>query len=124
MSKLYGGPYKVTLPGESFTWEPDEMMLSDWSTVEDHFGGTFDGWIDGINDRDAAACRVLIWWLRRRKGIELDLAAVDFKIRQLAVEPLKEPAADPEGEAATSTSVAATSEPSSNGAGDLATSTP
>jgi hypothetical protein len=119
MAQLYGGPYKITLPGETFTFEPDEMMLSDWSTVEDEYGGTFDAWMTAINDRQAAACRVLIWWLRARKGIELDLAAVDFKVRQLTVELIP----DPEGEAATSTSVAAASEPSSNGAGDLVTST-
>ena len=120
MAQLYGGPYKITLPGETFTFEPDEMMLSDWATVEEEYGGTFDDWMTAINDRQARACRVLIWWLRGRKGIEVSLADVDFKVRQLTVELIP----DPEDPAATSTSVAATSEPSSNGAGDLATSTP
>jgi hypothetical protein len=120
MAVLLLGAWKVTLPGESFTWEPDEMMLSEWAECEAAYGGTFKEWAIAINDREAKACRVLVWWLRRKKGIDLELADVDFKIRQLDVEPIP----DPEDEAATSTSVAAISPTSSNGAGDLVTSTP
>jgi hypothetical protein len=114
------GTWKVTLPGESFTWEPDEMMLSDWAVAEDAYGGTFKEWIDAIDARNARACQVLIWWLRSKKGITVALDDVDFKIRQLETEKIP----DPEDEAAASPSAAATSATSSNGAGDLVTSTP
>jgi hypothetical protein len=119
MAKLYGA-WKVTLPGETFTWEPDEMMLSDWATVEDTFGGTFDEWIEAVDVRGARACQVLIWWLRNRKGITVAVDDVDIKIRQLVTEKIS----NPEGEAAASPSVAATSEPSPDGVGDLAILTP
>lgn len=114
------GAWKVTLPGETFTWEPDEMLLSEWAEVEEAYSGTFRDWVDAIDAREAKACQVLIWWLRRKKGIVLAVDDVDFKIRQLTTEPIP----DPEAEAAASPSAAATSEPSPDGAGDLATSTP
>jgi hypothetical protein len=120
MAKLYGA-WKVTLPGETFTWEPDEMLGSEWGELAQRLGGmSFEDWVDGIDQRDFGPCRALIWFLRRRKGIDLDLADVDFKIRQMDTEKIP----DPEDEAATSTSVAAISEPSPDGAGVLVTLTP
>jgi len=122
MSELVG-TWTVTLPGETFTWEPDEMMLSEWADVEEAYGGTFMDWVNAIDAREAKACQVLIWWLRRRKGIDIDLDAVDFKIRQLTTTEIKDPPS-PEDVAAASPSAAATSEPSPDAVGDLATSTP
>jgi len=119
MAKLYGA-WKVTLPGETFTWEPDEMMLADWAACEDAFGGTFDEWVEAVDDRGARACQVLIWWLRNKKGITIAVDDVDIKIRQLVTEKIP----NPEDDAAASPSVAATSEPSPDGAGALATSMP
>jgi hypothetical protein len=117
--KQYGA-WKVTLPGETFTWEIDEMMLSEWAECAAKFGGTFEDWVAAVDDRDARACQVLIWFLRHKKGIDVALEDVDFKIRQLVTEQVK----NPEGEAGTSTSVPADSQLSPDGVGDLATSTP
>ena len=118
MARLLGA-WKVTLPGESFTWEPDEMMLGDWAACEDAFGGTFDEWVDAIDARSAKACQVLIWWLRNEKGVKVALDDVNIKIRQLVTEKIP----NPEDEAAALPSVAATSEPSPDGVGQLETST-
>jgi hypothetical protein len=119
MTQLYG-TWKVTLPGETCTREPDEMLGSEWKLCKDEFGGDFEDWVNGFVARDPDACQVLIWWLRSKKGINLDRVAVDFKIRQLVTEQIP----DPEGEAVVPASTTATSETSSNGAGELVTSTP
>jgi len=114
------GTWTVTLPGETFTWEPDEMMRSEWKQIHDEFGGTFEEWTAGIDARDPDACQVLIWWLRHLKGIDLERESVDFKIRMLKLEAIP----DPEDVAVVTASTTATSEPSPDGAGDLVTSTP
>lgn len=119
MAKMYG-TWKVSLPGETFTWEPDEMLGSEWKLCKDEFGGDFEDWIRAIDARDADACQVLIWWLRSKKGIDLDRADVDFKIRQLVTEQTP----DPEGEAVVPASTTATSEISPAVAGDPPILTP
>ena len=120
MADLYGA-WTVSLPSETYTWKPDDMLLSDWAAVEEEFGGTFDEWVRGIDQRQADACQVLIWFLRRQSGLVIDRAKVDFPIRQLKTVQVTE---DPEDEAATGTNGAATSEPSPDGAGDLPILTP
>src|SRR5881628_2956917 len=99
MADLYGA-WTVTLPGESYTWEPDDMLLSDWALVEEEFGGTFDEWVRGIDQRAAGACQVLIWFLRRQNGLVIDRSKVDFPIRQLSTVKVADL---PEDEAATDT---------------------
>lgn len=119
MAELYGA-WKVSLPNESYTFEPDEMLGTEWALVEDEYGGTFDDWIKAIDARSWSACQVLIWFLRRQNGTVIDRDKVDFKIRRLVTEKIP----DPEDEAGTSPSVPATSEPSPDTATDPATSTP
>lgn len=118
--RLYG-TWIVSLPDEKYTWEPDEMLGSEWESVENEWGGgSFEEWVTGIDERRFRACQVLIWFLRSQNGLTVERDKIDFKIRQLKLEQIP----NPEDEAATAPSGAATSEPSPEPASDLVISTP
>lgn len=111
---LYGR-WKVTLPGEEYVWEPDETTVAEEFLLESEHGGTFDEWMTGIDDRKAAACQILVWFLRRKAGRQEDRLAVDFPIRRLVTEPIDTPetvAGLPEASAGSEQSGPATSSPS------------
>lgn len=83
VSKRYG-TWKVDLPDESYTWEPDDMLFSECNLVLTELAGrTFDEWIQGIDDRDPTACQVLVWFLRLKAGKPEDRMGLDFPLRQL-----------------------------------------
>jgi hypothetical protein len=82
--KLYGA-WRVTLPDESYLFEPDEMLGSEWSLIETELGMSFEQWVSEINEARFVACQGLVWFLRRKAGRLEDRMAVDFKIRQLVL---------------------------------------
>lgn len=85
------GVWKVTLPDQEFTWEPDEATVSDCYEIARESGQAYEDWINSIDQRDPLACQVLIWFLLRQKGEQLDRAGIDFKLRQLDTERVPVP---------------------------------
>lgn len=91
------GVFQVTLPGEEYVFEPDEMMASEWGMVETELGMSFDDWLDAFDRRDFTATQGLVWFLRYKAGQQMHRSEVDFKIRQVDVTRLpKDPEADTE----------------------------
>jgi len=96
--RLYGR-WRVALPDEEWTWEPDEVTLGECLMIEGEHGGSFDDWVRQVGDGRAEACQVLVWFLRRKAGQQVDRASVDFPIRKLTityVEPESDGESDPE----------------------------
>lgn len=85
--------WKVTLPGEEYLFEPDEMLGSEWGAVEAESGLTFDEWVNAIDARKWVPCQVLVWFLRQKAGRQEERRDVDFKIRQLRTEMIPDPKA-------------------------------
>ena len=91
---------KVTIPGEEYLWDPDDMMLSEQRLIESELPkDSFSQFLDGIDERRADECQVLVWFLRRKAGNQMDRHAVDFPIRRLTIEVLPEAIPDPEAPA-------------------------
>ena len=84
--RLYG-EWKVTIPGEEFTFQPDEMTGPDCYMVEQELEGTpweaFDAWILGISEDRWVPCQTLIWFLRTKAGQQVDRRSVDFPLRKM-----------------------------------------
>lgn len=105
------GRWQVTLPGEEYVWEPDEVTLGECRTIEAEAGCTYMQWITRIGDADRAnplaatadqvsdACQVLIWFLRLKAGQQQERAAVDFPIRKLEIRQLTDDGEDDDPEA-------------------------
>ena len=108
--KAYGR-WDVTLPGERYTWEPDEVTVGECLMLEAEAESSYDQWIRDVGNNRAVACQILVWFLRRKEGRQEDRAAVDFPIRKLEITELVGDA-DPEASAG---SEPATSSPSSTG---------
>lgn len=96
--KVYG-KWTVTLPGESYIYDPDNMLGSVWAQMENDLGITyqeFNRGLAGVN-KTFRPCQWLIWYLRRQAGRDEDLLAVDFPLIQMQLEEIEEgeaPAAD------------------------------
>lgn len=102
------GTWKVTIPGEEYTWDIDATTVNELSLLEQETGGvTFKQWITDIDARKSTACQTLIWYLRRKNGQQMDRFSVDFPIFKLKTEKVElpeDPAASPSSDAATSVS--------------------
>lgn len=113
--KLYGR-YSVIVSGdEKHIWEPDEVTLSEQLMLENEAECSYEEWISGahsIRAGYAEACQILVWFLRRKAGQQMDRFAVDFPIRRLDIEQIEEPVALPEVPAGSEQSEPATSSPS------------
>ena len=92
---LLTGDLKVTLPGEEYIWQPDEMTLGEMSMcLDQELGGmTFADWMRGIINNQPIPCQVLVWYLRLKAGRQEDRTSVNFPIRKLDVDlvPKDEP---------------------------------
>lgn len=93
------GRWEVTLPGESYVWEPDEVTVAECLMLETESGLTFPQWILAIDDERAEACQILVWFLRHKAGRQEDRFAVDFPLRKLEIREIGEEGDDPEGSA-------------------------
>lgn len=86
--RLYG-PWKVTLPGEEYLWEPDEMDGPECYAVEQELVGTpwetFEAWAGGVGSGLWVPCQTLVWFLRHKAGQPSERRDVTFKLRQLDV---------------------------------------
>lgn len=119
MAVVEYGRWKVTLPGEEYVFEPDEMLASEWGMVETELGMPFRDWLNAIDRREFTATQGLVWFLRYKAGRQMHRSEVDFKIRQVTLTQLpKDPEADTEN------SEPATSSPSTESSeSDQATGT-
>ena len=103
MARLYGR-WAVELPGEKdLIWEPDETTLAESLMIESELGGmAFDDWVAAIDERRPVACQVLVWFLRRKGGEQVDRLSVNFPIRRLELTKVEEDEPDPEASAGSS----------------------
>jgi hypothetical protein len=63
---------------QEFTFYPRRLRLSEQERIEKQYGGTFGQWSIAINQGDAKARRILLWFLLTREhGIGLRPADVD-----------------------------------------------
>lgn len=74
------------------------MTLGEWNLLETELGDIdFDTWTEQIDARKAMACQVLVWFLRKKDGVQEDRTSVNFPIRRLVLTRIpKEPASTPE----------------------------
>lgn len=108
-AKLFG-TWTVTLPDETYTFEPDDITVGESLMLEQELdGATFDDWLVAIDERRAVPCQVLIWFLRRKAGRQEDRMGVEFPIRRLSLtkvedDPDPDPNVSADSESATSPS--------------------
>ena len=82
--------FTVTLDGEELgTFDDDELTLSDSFTFENNTKMSLNEMLDGINATRPVALRALVWWMRFKQGKPVDLLAIDFKLKQLAIKPVE-----------------------------------
>lgn len=93
------GRFDVTLPDEKFVWAPDEVTLGEQLMLEKESGQSYEDWISQVGRGRAEACQILVWFLRRKQGVQLERFSVDFPIRELELDPLEEDDPDPEAPA-------------------------
>lgn len=95
------GRWQVTLPDESYVWEPDEVLLGECLMIEREAGTSYDQWISDVASNRAVACQVLVWFLRRKAGKpQEERIGVEFPIRKLDItEIVEEAGEDPEASA-------------------------
>lgn len=96
------GIWRVDIPGgETYTFDPDGLTMGEMYTLESELGGmSFLQWLDGINDRRAAAIQILVWFLRRQAGKPQDRGSVDVPPRKVDLNRTDLPP-DPESPAGT-----------------------
>lgn len=98
------GTWKVSLPGEEYTFEPDQILGSECLAIENEAGVSFEEWLIEIDKVKAIACQVLVWFLRQKAGIQEVRRDVDFKIRQLRLVRVPDPKGTDSANSATTTS--------------------
>lgn len=84
------GPYDLDL-------NADNALLSEARAVRRLGGWSWDEWLIALTEGDPDAV-ALAWWLARSRagvGVEDSLAAIDFRIGTLRIEPAGQPDADP-----------------------------
>jgi hypothetical protein len=93
------GRWSVTLPGETYTWEPDAVTLGEQLMLQVEATSSYQNWIGDVGNEDAEACQILVWFLRRKAGRQEDRLSIDFPIRELDLEQIAEQVDDPEAPA-------------------------
>jgi hypothetical protein len=117
------GEWKLTLPsGESLLWQPDDMLGSELLMVEQELQNTkwaetarwagddlMAAMLAGVKAARHEPCQVLVWFLRRKAGQQLERISVNEQWRRMRVEEVEAP----EDEAATPPPETSTSSPAS-----------
>ena len=106
------GIHHVWLADEDLgVFDEHAFTLSDAYLIEGHSGGNASGlsvneFMAGINRGQPLAIQTLIWWLKFKQGVNVDRAAIDFKIADLRLEDEPDPteASSGTGDAVTSDS--------------------
>lgn len=82
---------RVVLAGEDLgEFNPGKVDLKQAFAIKAASGLTPRGLLEGIGDLDPAAMQALVWFMRMRKGEQVDIGSINFAYDDLAVEPVEE----------------------------------
>lgn len=76
--------FTVTLAGELLgTFDEDELTLDDAFELESKTGMTFPEMLTGVVKTKAAGMRALVWFMRNKRGDNIKIDDIRFKLTQL-----------------------------------------
>lgn len=106
--------YTVTLEGDLLgTIDDEELTLEDSIVVENLTGVPLNDILTSPDTRDPKALRALVWFLKYKAGKTVDLVSINFKLKQLVVEPVEVPDVVPSGAGARTKKSATRTSPTS-----------
>lgn len=80
--------WRVTLDGDTWDFDPEDLTLDQMIAIEDETGTSVDEWISAVNRGMARGFKVLIWWLR---GRETPSDSVNIRVGDLRLETVVRP---------------------------------
>lgn len=84
--------FTVTLDGELLgTFDDDELTLDDAIVFENSTKMPLQDMLNQIDLLRPLALRALVWWMKYKAGKPEDLAAINFKLKQLKIESVDFP---------------------------------
>lgn len=83
---------KVTLAGEYLGDFDDEgMMLSEAFALKAATGLSLKPFYQGLNEMDPLAAQAVVWFLHYKRGDQIPLPEIEFRLGDLQMVPVEEP---------------------------------
>jgi hypothetical protein len=83
---------RVTLAGEDLGEFDDEgMMLSEAFALKAATGLSLKPFYQGLNEMDPLAAQAVVWFLRYKRGDQIPLPEIEFRMGDLQMVPVEDP---------------------------------
>jgi hypothetical protein len=100
------GIYRVTLGDEDLgIFDEHKFTLNVAFVIKASCGMDVKQFMAGINSTNPLAIQTFVWWLKHRKGVNVDRASIDFNMADLKLEDEPDPITETSGTKDADTSV-------------------